>query len=53
VTQEEAKRVIRIGRDLHHDQAQGEFIGIMMASSKGWMDVDSFKDYQKAWAEIP
>jgi len=105
VTPEEATRVIRIGRDLPHDQAHGEFIGIMMASSKGinaveqvyhelqkrglhkgvhespslehasltdmlqvlieagqavqaiftykgWMDVDSFEDYQRAWAEI-
>ncbi len=105
VTPEEANRVIRIGRDLPHDQAHGEFIGLMMASSngiealkhlyhelrergpqngvhespsleqasltdilqklieaghevqaiftyKGWMDVDSFEDYQKAWAEI-
>ena len=105
VTPEEATRVVRIGKDLPHDEAHGEFIGVMMASSKGiktvkdlyhglemrgpqegvhespsldqasltdllqklieagqevhaiftykgWMDVDSFEDYQKAWAEI-
>ena len=105
VTPDEANRVIKIGRDLPHEQAHGEFIGLMMASSqgvqtlkqiyhelqkrgvhqgvhespsleqasltdmlqeliesgqevqaictyKGWMDIDSFEDYQKAWAEI-
>ena len=105
VTPEEANRVVKIGQDLPHDEAHGEFIGLMMCSSsgmevvkkryrdvqqqptskgihessklekasltdmlqelinaghdvhavctyKGWMDVDSFEDYQKAWAEI-
>ena len=106
VTPEEANRVVSIGHDLPHDEAHGEFIGLLMASAnginmlkqcyrrlqqrdptigvhespnvqqasltdliqelivsgkeihailtyKGWMDVDSFEDYQKAWAEIP
>ena len=105
VTPEEANRVTKIGRDLPHDQAHGEFIGLTMVSAqgmemikqayrnakertakpgfhesmdlkkasltdmiqelietghevhcvpiyKGWMDIDSFEDYQRAWAEI-
>ena len=105
VTPEEANRIIKIGHNIPHDQAHGEFIGLMMLSSegteqfkqsyrqaqknsstegfhesadlkhaaltdliqelinqgravqsvqtyKGWLDVDSFEDYQKAWAEI-
>lgn len=105
VTPEEANRVVHIGRELSHQEAHGEFVGLMMASPngieaikqsyrqvrsgpqregfhessaleqasltdmlqeliqtghdvhavftyKGWMDVDSFEDYQKAWVEI-
>ena len=105
VTPEEANRIMKIGHDMPHDQAHGEFIGLAMLSAqgmetfkqayrqaqerqtiegfheseglrqaaltdliqelidngqevqsvptyKGWLDVDSFEDYQKAWAEI-
>jgi len=102
----EGNRITTIGRDLSHEEAHGEFIGIAMFSEqgmkafkeiykdvnqnaqskgfhesgllaqasltdliqelidrgqdvqcvptyKGWMEVDSFEDYQKAWAELP
>jgi phosphoenolpyruvate phosphomutase len=98
-------RVVRIGQQLSHEQAHGEFIGMAMFSEKGtqalrdcyrfaqsryksagfheagsftkasftdmlqelidcghtvhavpifkgWMEVDSFEEYQKAWAKI-
>ncbi len=100
----EGSRIIKIGRDLSHEEAHGEFIGLVMFSEqgintfkqiykdvspnarskrlhesglveqaslkdliqalidqgqkvqcvptyKGWMEVDSFEDYQKAWAD--
>ena len=102
----EGNRITTIGRDLSHEEAHGEFVGIAMFSEqgikafkeiykdvhqnsqskgfheagllaqasltdliqelidrgqdvqcvptyKGWMEVDSFEDYQKAWAELP
>ncbi|RMH02739.1 MAG: phosphoenolpyruvate mutase [Nitrospirae bacterium] len=97
---EDRHRVVRIGPDLPHDAAHGEFIGLAMFSDtginiakqvyrtmphastepqvakhasltdllqavidagyeihavptyKGWLDVDSFEDYQKAWAHV-
>ncbi len=105
VSPDEPHRILKIGRDLSHEQAHGEFIGLAMFSEagmkaftgayqdarrtyegkgfheagtfakasftdliqelidrgqqvhcvptyKGWMEVDSFEDYQKAWAEI-
>ncbi len=105
VPPDEPHRILKIGRDLSHEQAHGEFIGLAMFSEtgmkaftgayqdarrkyegkgfheagtfakasftdliqelidrgqqvhcvptyKGWMEVDSFEDYQKAWAEI-
>ena len=101
----EGNRIVKIGRDLSHEDAHGEFIGLAMFSEqgikafkavykdvnqnarskgfhesgllehasltdliqelidrghdvqcvptyKGWMEVDSFEDYQKAWADI-
>lgn len=98
-------QILKIGRDLPHDQTHGEFIGMAMFSEKGtqalrdcyrasqeqykstgfheagsfskasftdllqelidrghrvdavpifkgWMEVDSFEEYQKAWAKI-
>ncbi len=100
----EGNRIVKIGRDLSHEDAHGEFIGLAMFSEqginafkavykdvnqnarskgfhesalvehasltdliqelidrghdvqcvptyKGWMEVDSFEDYQKAWAD--
>ncbi len=105
VLPEEQNRVLKIGQDLPHDLAHGEFIGLAMFSEKGievftrayrearrkyetkgfheagtitrasftdmvqelidtghevssvpifkgWMEVDSFEEYQKAWAKI-
>ena len=105
VTPENLDRILKIGHELPHEEAHGEFIGLAMFSTlgmerftqayhqaqqdpmpsgfhesrdltqaaltdliqelidsgqevqavptyKGWLDVDSFEDYQKAWAEI-
>lgn len=105
VTPDDVNRITKIGQELPHDEAHGEFIGLAMFSEqgmqaftqaykelhqpgqstsfheaatlerasltdliqqlidaghevqcipiyKGWMDVDSFEDYQKAWAEL-
>ncbi|MGH7253105.1 MAG: isocitrate lyase/phosphoenolpyruvate mutase family protein, partial [Nitrospiraceae bacterium] len=106
VLPEEENRVLKIGQDLPHDLAHGEFIGLAMFSDpgieaftrayreargkyaqkgfheagtflhasftdmiqelidtghkvssvpifKGWVEVDSFEEYQQAWAKIP
>jgi phosphoenolpyruvate phosphomutase len=105
VLPEEQNRIVRIGHELSHDQAHGEFIGLAMLSEKGtelfarayrearsaygskdfhesgtflkasftdmvqelvdqgvevhcvpifkgWMEVDSFEEYQQAWAKL-
>jgi phosphoenolpyruvate phosphomutase len=105
VLPDEQNRVLKIGQDLPHDLAHGEFIGLAMFSEKGievftrayrearrkyetkgfheagtitrasftdmvqelidtghevssvpifkgWMEVDSFEEYQQAWAKI-
>ena len=104
VTPDGSNRVLKIGRNIPHEEAHGEFIGLAMCSAqgtddlkktykelplktpgmvhesqslekasltdllqtlidqgktvecvpiyKGWLDVDSFEDYQKAWAEV-
>jgi len=105
VLPEEQNRIVRIGQELPHEQAHGEFIGLAMLSEKGtelftrvyreartayasrgfhesgtflkasftdiiqelmdrnvevncvpifkgWMEVDSFEEYQQAWAKL-
>ncbi len=98
VAPEGGSRVLRIGPEVHPEEAHGEFIGLAMLSAagvqvlravhaelagqraeglerssithilqamidrghpivavdihKGWMEIDSFDDYRRAWAEV-
>ncbi len=56
-------RLVKIGQHLDPERAHGEFIGLAMLSErghdvscltiyKGWMEVDTFEDYQQAWADL-
>jgi phosphoenolpyruvate phosphomutase len=98
VAPEAGSRILRIGPEVHAEEAHGEFIGLAMLSAagvrtlravhaelvaqraeglertsithilqamvdrghpvvavdihKGWMEIDSFEDYRRAWAEV-